>query len=158
MKQYLKKFRLVYVLGLLLSLLAILILSTFVFLYDKEYPRLLDLTMVYFFSFVAFGIMDFTDHWREKNRGTEMLFGIKFRDILSSDLLFNKICFSLWLTIPNTTIYSLILRNYFSEWKYQSVAMYFVWFLFAGIFVWLMKSSWYPERGTAGAVQEKKGK
>jgi len=154
MKQHLRNFRLVYALGLLLSLLAVVILRIATF--DAEYPRLLSFAIPYFFSFITIGLFDLHDS-RKKNKGKEILFGDTFRNTAKRDLLFNKVFYSLWLTIPNVIIYSLILKNHLSDWKYHSVVMYLVWFLFIILTIWLLKSPWYStKQETVQNEQEEK--
>ena len=122
-ESYRKELRFVFVSGLLLSLLAILIL-TFI---DNavETPALLHYAMTYFGTFVALAVTYFMEGkgWTIK------------RPISDTEWTFGKLFLRLWLALPTTIIYSLILRDYFFDWKYQMVVMYLIWFVLALFFM-----------------------
>jgi len=147
MKPYLNKLQIIYILGGVSSLLANLILFIVLFTRNVEITILWGLIIGYFFSFSS--IRYDYKVLKVKNKGKYLL----FRDISNLDKAF----YSLWLTIPSTIIYSWILKNHLSDWKYHSVAMYLVWFLFAIITIWLLKSPWHSaEQETAQNEQGEK--
>ena len=141
MKLYLKKFKIIYISSWLLSFLAI-----FILFFYKDFHRYLGFfANAYFLSFVGVRIQ--YECLLRKRKITNQKF---FRDALGLELRSHRIFYSLWLTIPNAIIYSLILRNH-------SVAMYLVWFLFVILTIWLLKSPWYStEQETVQNEQEEK--
>ena len=146
MKQYLKKFRVAYISAWLLSFLATLglFLCQISPFYNTSPDFFRAFVFAYFLSFTIVRIQ--YECLLRKRKITNQKF---FRDALELNLRPHRIFYSFWLTIPNAITYSFILKDHL-------VAMYFVWFLSAGISIWLLKNPWYPKEETTEAEQEKK--
>jgi len=136
MKQYLKKTQFIYCIsGGLLSLFPASVLH---FYRDNSFLGILAFS--YCFSFFIAIIVEHKDWLRKRDKEKF------FRSSLKSDRVF----YALWLTMPNAVFYCFMLKNH-------PVAMYLVWFLFAILTIWLLKSPWYSkEQETAQNEQGEK--
>ena len=112
--------------GMAISLLAIVLICVL----DQEFSALLRYCILYFFSFTSafmYGLLE------KRGLGNK-------RKIGPREILFGKIAGAMWITIPSTIIFSLIIKEYFSFLGYWRLLMYSVWFFFAIIFcVYMLK-------------------
>lgn len=117
-----KNLRFINIIGVSLSATAILIVTLLTF--DVEFPELLKWIMFYFFSFLSLFVYDYLDRLGKTNK-----------NVSKNTLVFIKIIINLWVTVPMTIIYILIVKNFFSYLKYaQSLMLLFALF-FACLFL-----------------------
>jgi hypothetical protein len=116
-----RNLRFLNIIGVSLSATAILIVTLLTV--NVEFPELLKWIMFYCFSFLSLFVYDYLDRRGKTNK-----------NVSKNTLVFIKIIINLWVTVPMTIIYILIIKNFFSYLRYAQSLMLLVALFFACLF------------------------
>lgn len=116
-----KNLRFLNIIGVSLSALAILIVVLLTV--NMEFPELLKWIIFYCFSFMSLFVYDYLDRRGKTNK-----------NVSKNTSIFAKIFINLWVTVPMTFIYILIIKNFFSYLRYAQSLMLLIALFFACLF------------------------
>lgn len=116
-----RSLRILNIIGVSLSAAAIMIVTLLTV--NVEFPELLKWIIFYCFSFMSLFVYDYLDRRGKTNK-----------NVSKNTLIFAKIFMNLWVTIPMTIIYVLIIKNFFSYLRYAQTLMLLTALFFACLF------------------------